>query len=330
VLKLSGEMLLIRADASVAIGTGHVMRCLAISQAWKEAGGAVTFVMSESAAAMEERLRSQGFALAQLDAKSGSGLDAERLVALARSHDPAWVVVDGYDFGADYQRALKRAQLKILFIDDNGGLETYAADFVLNHNLHARESLYNNREIDTQLLLGTKYALLRREFVSASARSDPSPVACKLLVTMGGSDPTNVTLRVMEAIEQVEIENLEVMVVTGGSNPHFASVAECVAQSNQHCRVLSNVANMQPVISWADLAISAAGGACWEFCALGLPSILLAVADNQLPNAEMTRLITRVANSLSEREALSHTARSLVDGKGAARVVSALLGPGNS
>jgi UDP-2,4-diacetamido-2,4,6-trideoxy-beta-L-altropyranose hydrolase len=351
VTKLSGETLLIRADASVAIGTGHVMRCLALAQAWQDAGGRVTFVMAESTPAVEERLRCEGAGLVRIDGVPGSDFDGEQLIALARTQGPSWVVVDGYEFGAGYQRSLKNERFKVVLIDDNGRTGTYAADVVLNQNIHAQECLYKDRETYTRLLLGTKYALLRREFVSACQPREISSIARKLLVSMGGSDPDNVTRRVMEAIEKVEVADLQVVVVAGGSNPHLASIAESVAKCSHHCRILNNVTNMQTLISWADLAISAAGSVCWEYCALGLPAALVAVAENQIPNAEalhaaeaarlvaggsrfpigeMAQLITRLANSVSERQALSRTARTLVDGGGAGRVISILMGEGTS
>src|ERR1022692_1556760 len=125
-------VLLIRADASVAIGTGHVMRCLALAQAWQDAGGPVTFVMAESTPAIEERLRSEGVGLIRIEGVPGSDFDSEQLLAVARTRGPSWVVVDGYEFGEGYQRALKNGRLKVVLIDDNGRSGTYAADVVLN------------------------------------------------------------------------------------------------------------------------------------------------------------------------------------------------------
>jgi UDP-2,4-diacetamido-2,4,6-trideoxy-beta-L-altropyranose hydrolase len=346
VAKISNEIILIRADASVTIGTGHVMRCLALAQAWQDAGGIVTFVMAESTTAIEQRLRSEHVELIKTDREPGSDSDGEELVAIARNLDPTWIVVDGYRFGAAYLRALKNELLNVVLIDDNGRPGTHASDFVLNQNIHAEELLYQDRENYTRLLLGTKYALLRREFFSLTIPRQISSVGRKLLVSMGGSDPENVTCRIMEAIEQVAVENLQVIVVAGGSNPHLGSIAESVANSRHSCRILNNVKEMQEVIAWADLAISAAGSTCWEYCALGLPAILVAVADNQVANAqgldgagaarlvsggsrfaigEMAHLIARLANSTSERQALSRTGRNLVDGRGAALVVSILI-----
>jgi len=344
-------MLLIRADASVAIGTGHVMRCLALAQAWQDARGGVTFVMAESTPAIEERLRGEGVDLVRISGVRGSDFDGQQLITLVRSRRPLWVILDGYEFGTDYQRALKNERFKVALIDDNGGSGAYAADIVLNQNIHAQECLYRNRQTYTLLLLGTRYALLRREFISAKEPREISSIGRKLLVSMGGSDPDNVTRRVIEAIDQAAVADMQVVVVAGGSNPHLASIAESVAKSGYNCRILNNVTNMHELISWADLAISAAGTACWEYCALGLPAVLVAVAENQIANAEalhaagaaklvaggsrfavgeMAQLITHLANSASERQSLSRTARTLVDGGGTRRVLSALMGEGAS
>jgi UDP-2,4-diacetamido-2,4,6-trideoxy-beta-L-altropyranose hydrolase len=343
--------LLIRADASVTIGTGHVMRCLALAQGWQDAGGEVVLVAAEMPAAIEKRLGSEGVGLVRIEGVPGSDVDGKELIALARTHGPSWVVVDGYQFGMAYQRTLKNERLKVLVIDDEGRCGPYVADIVLNQNLHAQECLYRNRETYTRLLLGTKYALLRREFVFACGDRKISTIGRRLLVSMGGSDPENVTRRVMEALDHVVIADLQVAVVIGGSNPHLASVAESVAKARHTCLIRNNVTNMRELISWADLAISAAGSACWEYCVLGLPAALVAVADNQIPNAEalnaagaarlidggswfpiddMAQQITRLANSFSERQVLSQTARTLVDGLGASRVTAILMSDGTS
>jgi UDP-2,4-diacetamido-2,4,6-trideoxy-beta-L-altropyranose hydrolase len=348
---LNSRSLLLRADASVSIGTGHVMRCLALAQAWQDAGGLAVFAMAEATPAVVERLQREDMELMPLDAEPGSVEDAQETIALARTKQAVWVVVDGYRFGADYQLALTAAGLKVLFIDDNGHAGRYAADIVLNQNIHAGEFLYRDREKSTRLLLGTKYALLRREFVSANHAREIPLVARKLLVSLGGSDPDDITRRVLEALEHVAVADLQVVVVAGGSNPHGAAIAELAANSTHNCRVLNNVANMQEVMSWADLAISAAGTTCWECCALSLPAVLVVVADNQILNAEalraagavklisggsqfaigeMAQLVTSLANSASERQTLSQTASALLDCGGTRRILSILMGEDSS
>lgn len=347
-LQMKPGALLIRADASVAIGTGHVMRCLALAQAWQDAGGRAVFAMAHSTPAVGERLRAENCAVVTWKVEVGSADDTARTCALAREVGARWVVADGYELGADYQLALKQNGFRVLFIDDNGHCGAYVADVVLNQNIHAGADLYRNRSPHTSLLLGTQYALLRREFLCLRGYHREIPtVARKLLVTMGGSDPGNVTLRVLDAIDQVTVSGLEMAVVVGGSNPHTASIKQRVAACRHGCRLLSNVIDMTELIRWADLAVSAAGTVCWEYCLAGLPAVLLATADNQIAAAmtlhaagaailagkgdeiagpEMAAVITRLVNSPAERQSVSRKAQTVVDGRGAERTLSSLLG----
>ena len=124
--------LLVRCDASIATGTGHMMRCLALAQAWQDAAGCAVFAMAEVTASVESRLKAEGFELQCLIVTAGSQEDAQETLRLAREQQAEWIVVDGYCFGSDFQAALKTAKQKVLFIDDNGHAGHYSADFVLN------------------------------------------------------------------------------------------------------------------------------------------------------------------------------------------------------
>jgi len=103
--------LLLRTESSVAIGTGHVMRCLALAQAWCDAGGHAIFAMSEATPAVEQRLRIEPFEVVRMAVPVGSAADAEGTANLAHSRGASWVVVDGYEFGAEYQADLKSLSL---------------------------------------------------------------------------------------------------------------------------------------------------------------------------------------------------------------------------
>jgi UDP-2,4-diacetamido-2,4,6-trideoxy-beta-L-altropyranose hydrolase len=338
--------LLIRSDASVSIGTGHVMRCLALAQAWQDEGGRVIFAITESTPALDKRLGAEGIDVVHLEASPGSDSDANWVVKLAGEQDASWIVVDGYQFAGSYQRAIKSAGHKLCFIDDNGHAEDYSADIVLNHNAHAREGLYPHRASHTELLLGPKYALLRREFRRWRTWQREIPtLGTKLLVTVGGSDPNNVTLRVIEALQLVKVKNLQVVVVVGGSNPNAAVIERASHQAGQGAKVVFDVNNMPELLAWADVAIAAAGIVSWEICALALPAILFPAAPNQeatadhLRNVGAARVLPEIVNcsaidlaneisqllgSFEDRKRISETANQLVDGSGCERVVAAL------
>jgi UDP-2,4-diacetamido-2,4,6-trideoxy-beta-L-altropyranose hydrolase len=337
-------VLLIRADASLAIGTGHVMRCLALAQAWRDAGGNALFAMADATPAVEERLRNEGFEIARAAVRVGSAGDAEETGEQARKHGASWVVVDGYEFGAEYQASLKRHGLKVLFIDDIGHAGHYSADLVLNQNAHAHEVFYPSRDASTRLLLGPRYAMLRREFTSwREWRREIPAVARRVLVTMGGSDPDNITERVVEAL--LPEGDFEATIVAGGSNPHLARLREFAGHFDRSIRLVENSSNMPELIAGADVAVAGAGTTSWEMCFLGLPALLLVLADNQegvaealgqqgvMANlgrgSELARIaiathLRNLAHSPNVRREMSGRGRALVDGRGAERVVSAL------
>jgi UDP-2,4-diacetamido-2,4,6-trideoxy-beta-L-altropyranose hydrolase len=192
------------------------------------------------------------------------------------------------------------------------------------------------------VLLGPRFALLRREFAPWRdwKRTNPQ-VAQRVLVTMGGSDPANVTRRVVEAI--LSLPQLEATVVVGGSNPHLAELRQLAGAGNSKLQILENATNMAELMAAADVAVSAAGTTSWELCLLGLPAILIDVAENQRALAQT--LVKRgcaihlgsllevssksVASQLElliyspeARLSLSNCGRGLLDDNGAERIVA--------
>ncbi|MCK6626368.1 MAG: UDP-2,4-diacetamido-2,4,6-trideoxy-beta-L-altropyranose hydrolase [Anaerolineae bacterium] len=334
--------LLIRADGNSTIGAGHLMRCLALGQAWQEAGGTVNFAVTKAPPALEKRLCQETMGVNQLTELPGSPQDAMQTISLAQKLNAKWVVVDGYHFDAAYQQALKQADLRLLVVDDYGHASHYSADLVLNQNMYAHESLYTSREPFTQLLLGSKYVLLRREFWSWRGwRREIAPLARKVLVTLGGADPDNVTLKVIQALRQTKLEGLQAVVVVGSSNPHWETLRAAVGHSSPSFRLERDVTDMPALMAWADLAISAGGSTCWELAFMGLPSLVLILADNQrrvaegldaagvafnlghptnLSPAALANALHALAHQAEQRTVSARRGQELIDGCGAARV----------
>jgi UDP-2,4-diacetamido-2,4,6-trideoxy-beta-L-altropyranose hydrolase len=340
------QPLLIRADAGTQIGIGHVMRCLALAQAWQDTGGRVVFLMATESPPLEARLRSEGMEVVHLPVQPGSTDDAIQTANHARQVGANWVVVDGYHFGAGYQRVIKDHGLHLLFIDDIGHAEHYYADRVLNQNIHAHEGLYKSKEPYTRLLLGTRYVLLRREFLKWRGWKREIPeVARKVLVTMGGSDPDNVTLKVIQALQQVDMDGLEAIVVVGGSNPNHEELQAAVQDSRFPIRLESNVTDMPELMAWADVAVSAGGSTCWEIAFMGLPSLVLVLSENQqgiatgldeagvvlnvgwytkASIAQVTKTLVVLLEDRGLRRRMGLQGRELVDGLGSERAVKFL------
>jgi UDP-2,4-diacetamido-2,4,6-trideoxy-beta-L-altropyranose hydrolase len=322
------------------------MRCLALAQAWQDGGGRCIFAMADSTPAVERRLREEGMDVERLTASGGTREDARRTAYVAGEKNAAWIVADGYQFGAAYQLAIKAAGFKLLFIDDNVHAGAYSADLVLNQNIHAQASYYAKREPSTRLLLGPRYAMLRREFRAWRTWQREIPKSGrKILVTMGGSDPNNLTVRVMEAIRQISSPGLETAVLVGGSNPHLLSVEAAICEPKQSMRLITDATNVAELMAWADVAIGGAGTTFWEMCFLGLPGLLLVVAENQegvaaeagrlgiawslgrgteVSPAAIAGTLAELLSSHDSRTSQSQKGRKLVDGRGAERVVAFL------
>lgn len=349
--KATSSPFFIRADASAQIGTGHVMRMIALAQAWRREGGTATFLCSQIPDALAARVRGEGFEVVVLGGIAKGAADARATIDAIRNRtegsvsrtpiSDCWLAADGYHSDVEYQRAIKAAGLRLLVMDDNGENREYVSDLVLNQNIHAHESMYANRAQSTRLLLGTRYVLLREEFSSAaSATRELAPVAKKVLVTMGGGDPDNVTGKVVEALRDLDVE---LRVVVGGSNPNLEKLRAMAAQSGSRISLEVDVKDMPQLIRWADIAVTAGGSTCWEFLCLGTPFAVVCIADNQAGiAAELDRrgiapslgwfrdlsadavasVVSEIARDHARRSLMRDQGRKLVDGQGSVRVVT--------
>ncbi|ACA60273.1 Spore coat polysaccharide biosynthesis protein predicted glycosyltransferase-like protein [Candidatus Desulforudis audaxviator MP104C] len=335
--------LIIRADANTRIGTGHLMRCLALAQAWKDRGGRVVLITACESEGLLQRLHDEGLIVIKLTQPYPNPVDWKVTSDVLAQHPGAWVVLDGYHFDSEYQRRVKTSGHKLLIIDDMAHLEHYYADVVLNQNLHAEELNYSC-ESYTRLLLGTRYVLLRREFLKWQGWQRNIPeMARKVLVTLGGSDPDNVTLKVIQALQLVEVDGMEAVVVVGGTNSHYKELQSAVEQLRFYIRLESNVPNMPELMAWSDVAISAGGITVWELAFMGVPIVGLSQAEQEkvllqgstnsgisvnlgghryIEPRRIAEVLTGLVSNRDQRAAMSRAGRALVDGFGSARVIT--------
>lgn len=328
--------LLIRSDASAEIGVGHVMRCLALAQAWQGLGGKAFFATTSMPETVRARLKREACEVVLLPASR----EIAAAVELAEQVQACHVVLDGRQFQSADQRRLKEAGLHVLVIDDYGRSAPYWADCVVNPDI-VGEEMYADRAPYTKLLLGPKYALLRKEFVSPQKlrRADGF---CNLLVTMGGSDPENMTLSVVRAIHHLPKTRLRVRVVVGGANPRLDLLRREVAGLGARAEVLDDVTDMPDQMKWADITVTAAGVTLWELLYMGTAVIcwpryeedIRVVAELNkmgavlpLPvHADATAIASLLVPLMEDselRERMCSAGQAVVDGEGARRVVEA-------
>lgn len=326
------SQLLLRADASAQIGMGHVMRCLALAEPWLQTGNDMTLLTATPPPAVCARTDSLGISLRELSAVPGSPADVAETIALAQTLGATWLVLDGYHFNADFQRVVKAAGLRLLVFDDIAHASHYSADFILNQNLGATAARYPRRDPATRLLLGPRFVQLRGEF-TALKRSAEQSSALRILITLGGSDPENVTSQLLPVLQS--IPNLIADVILGPANPHAAALQSAINNQPSTISLHTNPSNLPALMSRADLAICAGGTTAWELSFLGVPMLVLVLAENQRANAERlaqtgAAIHTSIASlaidlrtllaAAPRRAQMSARARSLVDGLGTFRV----------
>lgn len=337
--------LLIRADGNPDIGTGHVMRMLALAEHALALGAKVTLASARLAAPLAARARGIGVAvLGVQDVAPGSPSDVEWLLPHAAQDPDTWVCVDGYAFDHHYQNRIAQSGVRCLWVDDYGGSEYYGAALVLNHQIYADPALYAAHDIQTKLLLGPNYVPLRREFSDADRRApDPAPRARRILLTMGGADPVNATALVAEALCRIDDPELQVRALVGPSNPRSDELERRFTDSR--VQWLRGTSNMVGLLRWADLALAAAGTTTYELCYMGVPAMLLVLAENQLEVCEaagrhgvaeplgwhhawspasLSERIDALRVDPSSRLRMTERGQALVDGRGAGRILEAM------
>ncbi len=340
-------VLLIRADAGLQMGTGHVMRCLALCQAWQDLGGRAELITVGLPEPLQQRMEAEQCGVHQLDCAAGSLHDAQATAELAGRIAATAVVLDGYQFDEAYCCQLELALPRLLRIDDFGGHAR--GGMILNQNAWAAAADYPGCGPQTTLLAGSRYALLRREFASIrTARPQIRSRPERLLVSCGGSDPTQAVDRILLQLRDVSQRIREVVVVLGAVNERSEEVRSLAATLPFSVRIEQNCRNMSRLMCDADLAIAAAGTTSWEMACCGLPMISVVTAENQVRVAEaiaarglgwnagwmnedaaenVSTLLQQINADGSALSTASERCWRQVDGRGAGRVAALLAAP---
>jgi len=356
-----------RVDASIQIGMGHVMRCLSLADTLRKHGVNCIFFCRPRPGDMLEVIKQRGYkavALPSLGDDSrlfdfkestcaswlGTRWDIDAFDTYKALNDQIldWLIVDHYALDQNWESALRIGCRHLMVIDDLAD-RPHDCDILLDQNLGRSASDYKNLLSENVLqLVGPKFALLREEFEIARPESlvQRSTIKCKhLLIAMGGIDQHNITEQILEALETSSLQrDLRISVVLGSKAPHLENVKIRASIMNWKTRVISGLSDVAKLMSDSDLAIGAAGVTAWERCCMGLPSIIMVLADNQragaiaLENAgaaliadNVNEIVLQLKSFLSPEgnlnllERMSASAANIVDGRGTARVCRRII-----
>lgn len=294
-----------RADASLAIGTGHVMRCLTLADALRARGADCAFVCREHPGHLLDLIGKRGYPVSVLPLNQstpayeiethapahahwlgGSWRDDAGATLKAIGPDPAdWVVVDHYALDSRWQSMLRGKCHRLMAIDDLADRD-HACDLLLDQNLGRVEADYKPlTPAGCTILAGPTYAILRPEFAAlrgySLSRRQGAALQC-LLISMGGVDKDNYTVQILQALCGCVLPaELKIQVVLGPQAPWIDEVREAAAGMPRETEVLVGVSDMARLMADADLAIGAAGSTSWERCCMGLPALQIVLAPNQ-------------------------------------------------
>ena len=365
-----------RTDASLQIGSGHVMRCLTLADALKAQGADCRFISREHPGHLLELIRQRGYKVNRLAAEAlpshaatenivfqardaqqepahtawlGSSwrADAQETAAILAGQQPDWLVVDHYALDQRWEEALAPHYRRLLVIDDLAD-RPHDCDLLLDQNLGRSPQHYATLVPEhCTVLAGPRYALLRPEFARlrqcSLQRRAQRPIE-RLLITMGGVDAGNATGRVLEALAACTLpSDCRITVVMGAAAPWLDQVRSLAKRLAVPTEVAVDVDDMAQRMADADLAIGAAGGTAWERCCLGLPTLVVVLAQNQWPGARALQQagaavllgeaseiahglppLMRDVLDLQRLAGISAAASAVADGLGAERVMQSM------
>ncbi len=352
-MKRGQAIVLFRLDANAAIGSGHLMRCLTLANALKRPGIACHFAGAAMPPSWVERIEANGHAWHPLPADARTqALDAAWCALLLASFERSFVVVDHYGLDARWERAIEAHGSRMLAIDDLAD-RPHAARFVVDPNLGRQAQDYAGLvDHAARLEIGPAWASLRPEFARSrtqaqAKRSHPTDVR-RILITFGGSDNFRLTLDAAKAVLACAPLRDAFIDVVFGSTPSWLPELRALLTDRRphHHEIAVNVTDMARRMLAADLCIGAAGSTCWERCCLGLPSIQVTVAANQVEASKALetrgavvsmplggdmagRLVGALATLATDADRLAtmtQAAFAVTDGLGASRLSDVILG----
>jgi UDP-2,4-diacetamido-2,4,6-trideoxy-beta-L-altropyranose hydrolase len=308
---MSPFRVIFRTDASVRIGIGHVMRCLTLAEALRQRGAECRFICREHEGHLLEQIRQRGFDAYALpvatefvesaeSAESGFredaiqstwlgsdwATDAAQTKAGAGQTAVDWVIVDHYSLDARWERVMRPICKRLMVIDDIAN-RPHLCDFLLDQNYEDENRYKKFVTKSCRLLLGPRYAILRPEYAEYRAKKTFKIESVKkVLVFFGGSDPLDLTGTTLKALSVSALNELEVDVVVGANYLHHDSLKQ-IALLRGNVVIHQSRPHLADLMARADIGIGAGGVTNWERICLGLPSLVIVIAENQAPISDI-------------------------------------------
>lgn len=269
-----------RVDSSSILGTGHLNRCLTLAKSLSHNGVLVHFICNESS---QKIIGPSNFTFHYIGDDLPQDQDILKTSEIIKKIDGEKIlIVDLYSCDATYEKSFRPFVKSIVVIDDLAN-RSHDCDLLVDVT-YGREARHYQKLVskDCQILSGTQYALLSEEFAKSRVVEAALFDALNVHVFFGGSDAQNFTLRFSQLFLS-SIKNIRLTLVTGAFYK-FSDTLEALKKTHpDQVKIYSNTKNMASTMVSCNVAIGAPGITTWERACMGLPSVYLATADNQIP-----------------------------------------------
>jgi len=340
-----------RVDASLEIGHGHLMRCLTLADELSKYSHRCYFICNKLEKNLVKKISAMGHELFEINTDSpfNWNVDAKLTKKIITTVKVDWLVVDHYSIDFKWENEAKGAKTKIMVIDDLAN-RTHNCDILLDGNLGKTKEHYKSLIPSQSIILaGIQHCLIREEFLMARPISLKNRLKNKglknILISIGASDPKNLTLDILEKLEKYGLANdCTVSTIISSVSPHLPVIQKKLLGLNFHSLLLKDVSNMAEILLKQDIVIGGVGVSAWERCVLGTPSISIVAAQNQLHGAkalhqskasividqdfsegyDISKAIDFYMSKFNLTQA-SQVAANLADGKGASRAARFLM-----
>jgi len=287
--------LFIRVDASPEIGIGHIMRCLTLAQELKNNFDKIIFLTRKDSGDFTETIMKNEFEVIFIPTNNDS--DIIKNLITTYSENKNFLLIDHYDVDSNFESSLKNIFEKIFVIDDLANRK-HDCDLLIDQNYyrdlnHRYKKLIQN---DTITLLGSKYAIIRPEFRNINKKTiKKNSQIKKILVSFGGSDPTNECKKALDALCSIENNQFEIVAIVGIYNNKFERLKK-LYEKYSNIKIYRHVNDLSQLMLNSDLFIGAGGTTTWERFYMGLPSIVTIISDDQKESIEFLSDMGHVIN----------------------------------
>jgi UDP-2,4-diacetamido-2,4,6-trideoxy-beta-L-altropyranose hydrolase len=327
------KQIVFRLDANTRIGTGHLMRCMTIADELDRQKYHIYFICGKITPPMQKFIADKGYKFYVED-------NQNHILKIIETLKPDYLIIDHYGLDSKFETKARPYSKQIIVIDDMAD-RFHICDFLLDQGpLRTKDDYKPWVNPECQLLLGANYVLIKPEF--RLLRKSCITSWEKGLISFGGSDPDNITLKILKALDcALKMKHIKWTIIAGAANQNWNSLRNFTNQTQMEITLIKQTNQIARLMSNHDFSFGAAGTMAWERACIGLPSITFAIAENQnygievirhfdlgetldVSDISLNKLMVALNRLKNKANNYLHRNHAMVDGHGVKRLIAKL------